>query len=85
MSVRQDAAADGKESDVDFRTEHKFAEHMQGKTEAVSDFATYKTLKQQREYLPIFAVKQEVDCFSWIFYSIQDFGSDTSGAIKIKK
>lgn len=33
---------------------------MKEKTEAVSDFAIEKTIKQQREYLPVFAVRQEV-------------------------
>lgn len=42
------------------RESHKFASHMKEKTEAVSDFAIEKTIKQQREYLPVFAVRQEV-------------------------
>lgn len=50
-----------KEDDnVDFKKEHKFAEHMQDKTEASSDFAMKKTLMQQRHYLPIFAVRETV-------------------------
>ena len=38
---------------------------MQGKTEAVSDFAKKKTMSQQRQYLPIFAVRQEVVYFKY--------------------
>ena len=47
--------------EVDFKTEHKYAEHMEtGESQAVSDFAMQKTFKQQREFLPIYAVKEEV-------------------------
>ena len=47
--------------EVDFKTEHKYAEHMDtGESQAVSDFAMQKTIKQQREFLPIYAVKEEV-------------------------
>lgn len=33
---------------------------MSGKSEASSDFARRKTLKEQREYLPIFAARSEL-------------------------
>lgn len=33
---------------------------MQEKTEAISEFALEKTIKQQREYLPVFAVRQKM-------------------------
>ena len=33
---------------------------MSEKTEAVSDFARNKSIKQQRNFLPIFSVRQEV-------------------------
>ncbi|KAK2193816.1 hypothetical protein NP493_5g10060 [Ridgeia piscesae] len=47
--------------EVDFKTEHKYAEHMEtGESQAVSDFAMQKTFKQQREFLPIYAVKEEL-------------------------
>ena len=36
---------------------------MQEKTEAVSEFAMKRTLAQQRQYLPIFAVRNEVSSF----------------------
>ncbi|XP_043937837.1 pre-mRNA-splicing factor ATP-dependent RNA helicase PRP16 [Protopterus annectens] len=48
---------DGK---VDYRTEQKFAEHVKAKTEASSEFAKKKSLMEQRQYLPIFAVRQEL-------------------------
>lgn len=31
-----------------------------GNTEAVSDFALEKSIKEQREYLPVFAVRQKM-------------------------
>eukprot|EP00899_Mesostigma_viride_P022855 jgi/Mesvir1/3754/Mv15028-RA.1 len=48
------------EGDVDFKKEATFAEHMSGKTEAVSEFAKTKTMTEQREFLPIFTVKEEL-------------------------
>lgn len=33
---------------------------MKEESEAVSEFALEKTIKQQREYLPVFAVRQEM-------------------------
>lgn len=46
--------------EVDFKADHKFADLMQEKTEAVSDFAKKRTMQQQRQYLPIYAVRNEV-------------------------
>ncbi|XP_064129884.1 pre-mRNA-splicing factor ATP-dependent RNA helicase PRP16 isoform X3 [Loxodonta africana] len=48
---------DGK---VDYRTEQKFADHMKKKSEASSEFAKKKSILEQRQYLPIFAVQQEL-------------------------
>ncbi|XP_026866548.2 pre-mRNA-splicing factor ATP-dependent RNA helicase PRP16 isoform X1 [Electrophorus electricus] len=45
---------------VDYRTEQKFADHMREKTEASSEFAKKKSLLEQRQYLPIFAVRQQL-------------------------
>ncbi|XP_058849701.1 pre-mRNA-splicing factor ATP-dependent RNA helicase PRP16 [Acipenser ruthenus] len=50
----------GEDGTVDYRTEQKFADHMKEKSEASSDFAKKKTLLEQRQYLPIFAVRQEL-------------------------
>nr|XP_033798390.1 pre-mRNA-splicing factor ATP-dependent RNA helicase PRP16 isoform X1 [Geotrypetes seraphini] len=46
---------DGK---VDYKTEQKFADHMREKSEASSEFSKKKSLVEQRQYLPIFAVQQ---------------------------
>lgn len=50
----------GEDGKVDYRSEQKFADHMRGKTEASSDFSKKKTLLEQRQYLPIFAVRQQL-------------------------
>uniref|UniRef100_A0A7M4FW61 Pre-mRNA-splicing factor ATP-dependent RNA helicase PRP16 n=1 Tax=Crocodylus porosus TaxID=8502 RepID=A0A7M4FW61_CROPO len=42
------------------RTEQKFAEHVKEKSEASSEFAKKKSILEQRQYLPIFAVQQEL-------------------------
>lgn len=39
--------------------DQKFAEHM-NKQESVSDFARRKTMVQQRQFLPVFAVRQDL-------------------------
>jgi pre-mRNA-splicing factor ATP-dependent RNA helicase DHX38/PRP16 len=38
----------------------KFAELLKKSSQAVSEFASSKTIKQQREYLPIFSVRDEL-------------------------
>ncbi|KAA8595645.1 hypothetical protein FQN60_010936 [Etheostoma spectabile] len=50
----------GEDGKVDYRTEQKFADHMKDKTEASSEFAKKKTFLEQRQYLPIFAVRQQL-------------------------
>ncbi|XP_028811972.1 pre-mRNA-splicing factor ATP-dependent RNA helicase PRP16 [Denticeps clupeoides] len=50
----------GEDGKVDYRTEQKFAEHMKEKSEASSEFAKKKSLLEQRQYLPIFAVRQQL-------------------------
>ncbi|XP_035229076.1 pre-mRNA-splicing factor ATP-dependent RNA helicase PRP16-like [Stegodyphus dumicola] len=48
------------EDATDYKEEHKFAEHMKKTTEASSDFSRKKSIIQQRQYLPVFAVRQEL-------------------------
>ncbi|XP_063293889.1 pre-mRNA-splicing factor ATP-dependent RNA helicase PRP16 [Pelobates fuscus] len=45
---------------VDYKTEQKFADHMRERSEASSDFSRKKSLMEQRQFLPIFAVQQEL-------------------------
>ncbi|XP_071785736.1 pre-mRNA-splicing factor ATP-dependent RNA helicase PRP16-like isoform X1 [Asterias amurensis] len=46
--------------DVNYKSQQQFADHMKEKTQASSDFALKKTLKQQREFLPIYATRNEL-------------------------
>ncbi|MED6278073.1 Pre-mRNA-splicing factor ATP-dependent RNA helicase PRP16 [Characodon lateralis] len=50
----------GEDGKVDYRADQKFAEHMKEKSEASSDFAKKKSILEQRQYLPIFAVRQQL-------------------------
>ncbi|KAL1803612.1 hypothetical protein ACET3Z_032259 [Daucus carota] len=57
--VDADTAVVGDDGEVDFKEDAKFAQHLK-KDEAVSDFAKSKTLSQQRQYLPIYSVRDEL-------------------------
>ncbi|KAK0574070.1 hypothetical protein LWI29_017804 [Acer saccharum] len=57
--VDADTAVVGEDGEIDFKEEAKFSQHMK-KGEAVSDFALSKTLAEQRQYLPIFSVREEL-------------------------
>ena len=48
------------EDSVDCKKNQQFAEHMGDKSQAVSDFAKRNTMKEQREFLPVFAIKEEL-------------------------
>jgi pre-mRNA-splicing factor ATP-dependent RNA helicase DHX38/PRP16 len=50
----------GEEGEVDFKEAAKFAGHMKEKGEAVSEFARTKTMSEQRQYLPIYSVRDEL-------------------------
>ena len=49
----------GEDGEIDFKEDAKFAQHLK-KGEAVSDFAKSKTLAQQRQYLPIYSVRDDL-------------------------
>ncbi|KAG6550822.1 hypothetical protein Mapa_007618 [Marchantia paleacea] len=57
--VDADGTDVGIEGEVDFKENNKFATHMK-KGEAASDFSKSKTLQEQRQYLPIFSVRDEL-------------------------
>lgn len=57
--IDADTAVVGEDGEVDFKEEAKFAQHLK-KGEAVSDFAKSKSLAQQRQYLPIYSVREEL-------------------------
>lgn len=50
----------GEHGEVDFKEESKFAQHMKAKGDAVSEFAKSNSLSDQRQYLPIFSVREEL-------------------------
>ena len=45
---------------MDYRDGNKFADHMKVNQEKKSEFAKTKSLKQQREYLPVYACRHEL-------------------------
>lgn len=49
--------ADG---DVEYKSSSQFASHLQIKSEAVSDFAKSKSIKQQREFLPVYQCRSDL-------------------------
>ncbi|XP_051153013.1 pre-mRNA-splicing factor ATP-dependent RNA helicase DEAH7-like isoform X2 [Andrographis paniculata] len=57
--IDADTAVVGDEGEVDFKVDAKFSQHLK-KGDAVSDFAKSKTIAQQRQYLPIFSVREEL-------------------------
>ncbi|KFY26694.1 hypothetical protein V491_01212, partial [Pseudogymnoascus sp. VKM F-3775] len=62
MGVKEDegdsaAPAPGEEG---AKGDSKFAEHMAKKSEGASNFSQSKTLREQREYLPAFAVREDL-------------------------
>ena len=48
------------EGNFDYRKSNQYADALSKKQEAVSDFSKNKTLAQQREYLPIFSVRNQL-------------------------
>ncbi|XP_034251068.1 pre-mRNA-splicing factor ATP-dependent RNA helicase PRP16 [Thrips palmi] len=50
----------GDDDRADYKTEQKFADHMKDTPAASSEFAKKKSILQQRQYLPVFAVRQEL-------------------------
>lgn len=48
----------GSEENVNYKSQQQFADHMKEKNEASSNFAKMKSLREQREFLPVFAVRQ---------------------------
>ncbi|WOL06217.1 pre-mRNA-splicing factor ATP-dependent RNA helicase DEAH7 [Canna indica] len=58
--IDADTAVVGEEGEVDFKEDAKFARHMKEKGEAVSEFAKSKSLSQQRQYLPIYSVREDL-------------------------
>lgn len=53
--VKEEESSDYSRKDNQFA--HQFAKQSGG---AVSDFARFKSMQEQREFLPVFAVKEEL-------------------------
>ncbi|RZF39395.1 hypothetical protein LSTR_LSTR000916 [Laodelphax striatellus] len=63
MGVEKKKESDERQNaddETDYKTDQKFADHMKDTPEASSDFAKKKTIIEQRRYLPVFAVRQEL-------------------------
>ncbi|KFK28505.1 hypothetical protein AALP_AA7G005000 [Arabis alpina] len=58
--INADTSLVGDDGEVDFKGEAKFAKHMKNKGEAVSEFSMSKTVAEQRQYLSIFSVRDEL-------------------------
>ena len=48
------------DGELDYRAGNKFSEHMNEKSVARSDFAKNKTMKQQREFLPVYGCREDL-------------------------
>ena len=58
LGVKKEEEADDHK---DYKVGGRYAEHMAGEeTEKSSEFAKKKTITQQRQYLPVFAVREEL-------------------------
>ena len=55
----EDQVSVDNEGNIDYKDSTRFASLLK-KTEAVSDFAKNKTLKEQRQFLPIYEVRDEL-------------------------
>jgi pre-mRNA-splicing factor ATP-dependent RNA helicase DHX38/PRP16 len=49
-----------KDGESDYKSSQQYSEHFKDKNEAVSQFAMSKSLREQRQFLPIFAVRQQL-------------------------
>ncbi|KAF6029081.1 DHX38 [Bugula neritina] len=56
----EEDSAVNEDGDVDYKKDKKFADLLSDKNTAVSEFARKKTMQQQRQFLPIFAVKEQL-------------------------
>jgi hypothetical protein len=55
------SSSDGKGGEVDYKKSTGYASHMsKQKQEAASEFAKTKSIRQQREFLPIYSVRDEL-------------------------
>lgn len=60
LGIKRRDEKDEQGDEVDYRKSQKFAEHMQQKTDAVSEFARKRTIDEQRKFLPIYAIQEDL-------------------------
>lgn len=60
LGVKKEKEEGGEDDEGNYKDNQKFAEHMKDKNEASSEFASKKSIKEQRQYLPIFAIREEL-------------------------
>ena len=77
--MQEEEKANDDDDSKDYKSGQQFAEHMKDSSKAVSSFAKSKTVKQQREYLPIYAVRQDVSI--WMLHVTAAMWSDLVCAI----
>lgn len=57
----EDSKFDADTDTADYKKDQKFAAHMENQDQTgSSDFARRKTISQQRQFLPVFAVRQDL-------------------------
>lgn len=60
LGIKRRDERDEQSEDIDYKKSQKFAEHMQEKTDAVSEFARKRTIDEQRKFLPIYAIREDL-------------------------
>jgi pre-mRNA-splicing factor ATP-dependent RNA helicase DHX38/PRP16 len=60
LGIKRRDIKEEQEEDIDYKKSQKFAEYMQEKTDAVSEFARKKTMDEQRKFLPIYAIRDDL-------------------------
>lgn len=58
--MNEEIHLEGDDDEVDYKADNQYAAALKKKTEAVSEFAKSKTIKEQREYLPVYSVRDEL-------------------------
>ena len=60
LGIKRRDEKDDQSEEVDYKKSQKFAEHMKAKNDAISDFAKKRTIDEQRKYLPIYAIREDL-------------------------
>ncbi|KAI8799530.1 P-loop containing nucleoside triphosphate hydrolase protein [Cladochytrium replicatum] len=60
LGVKKEDDGAGEEDNTTMKQDSKFAEHLKDTSDAMSTFARSRTIREQREYLPAFAVRESL-------------------------